>query len=43
MLKVIFVTGNAGKFREAKDILAKKGIEVLQQTGGYPEIQEDEL
>ncbi|MBN2488431.1 MAG: XTP/dITP diphosphatase [Methanosarcinaceae archaeon] len=43
MRKVIFVTGNAGKFREAKDILAKKGIEVLQQTGGYPEIQEDEL
>jgi len=43
MRKIVFVTGNKGKFREAKEILAKKGIDVLQNEHGYPELQEDEL
>ena len=43
MRKIVFVTGNHGKFREVKDILASKGIEVIQNKDGYPEMQEDEL
>ncbi len=43
MRKIIFVTGNRGKLREAKDILAAKDIEVIQNDHGYPELQEDEL
>jgi XTP/dITP diphosphohydrolase len=43
MRKIVFVTGNKGKLREARDILTAKGIEVIQNSGGYPELQEDEL
>ncbi|WP_406661018.1 XTP/dITP diphosphatase [Methanolobus sp. ZRKC3] len=43
MRKIVFVTGNKGKFSEVKDILASKGIEVIQNKDGYPEMQEDEL
>lgn len=43
MYKILFVTGNEGKFREAQDILGTKNIELIQNTDGYPELQEDEL
>ena len=43
MRKIVFVTGNKGKFREVKDILATKGYDVIQNTEGYPELQEDDL
>ncbi len=43
MRKIVFVTGNKGKLREARDILTTKGIEVIQNSDGYPELQEDEL
>lgn len=41
--KIIFVTGNAGKFTEIKEILAAVGIEAVQNDGDYPEIQADDL
>jgi XTP/dITP diphosphohydrolase len=31
MRKIVFVTGNKGKFSEAKSILAAKQIELLQK------------
>lgn len=43
MRKIVFVTGNQGKFKEVKEILASKGFEVIQNKDGYPELQEDEL
>ncbi|WP_406657989.1 XTP/dITP diphosphatase [Methanolobus sp. ZRKC2] len=43
MRKIIFVTGNKGKFSEVKEILAAKDIEVIQNSDGYPELQENEL
>ncbi|NYT20057.1 MAG: XTP/dITP diphosphatase [Methanosarcinales archaeon] len=43
MRKMVFVTGNKGKFGEAKEILAAKDIELMQNTDGYPELQEDDL
>jgi XTP/dITP diphosphohydrolase len=43
MRKIIFVTGNAHKVREANDILSRVGITVEQNNCGYPEIQEDKL
>ena len=43
MRKIIFVTGNKGKFGEVKEILAAKDIEVIQNSNGYPELQENEL
>ena len=43
MRKIVFVTGNKGKFSEVKDILAARGYEVIQNTDGYPELQEDDL
>ncbi len=43
MRKIIFVTGNPHKFREAGDILSHVGITVEQNNCGYPELQEDEL
>jgi XTP/dITP diphosphohydrolase len=43
MRKIVFVTGNKGKLREARDILGAKEIEVVQNSDGYPELQEDEL
>jgi XTP/dITP diphosphohydrolase len=41
--KIVFVTGNAGKFAEIKEILASVGIEAIQRKGDYPEIQADDL
>ncbi|WP_321420616.1 XTP/dITP diphosphatase [uncultured Methanomethylovorans sp.] len=43
MRNIVFVTGNKGKFNEAISILEAKHIELLQNTGGYPELQEDDL
>ena len=43
MHKIVFVTGNKGKFAEVRDILLTFGIEVIQDKNGYPELQEDEL
>lgn len=43
MRKIVFVTGNKGKFNEARSILEAKNIELVQNTGGYPELQEDDL
>ncbi|VVB97137.1 Non-canonical purine NTP pyrophosphatase [uncultured archaeon] len=43
MRKIIFVTGNPHKVREASDILSHVGITVEQNNCGYPELQEDEL
>ena len=41
--KFVFVTGNAGKFAEIKEILKSVGIEAVQNKGDYPEIQADDL
>ncbi|MCZ7385557.1 MAG: XTP/dITP diphosphatase [Candidatus Methanoperedens sp.] len=43
MRKIIFVTGNPHKVREAGDILSHLGITLEQNNCGYPELQEDEL
>ncbi len=43
MRKIIFVTGNSHKVKEAGDILSPLGITVMQNNCGYPELQEDEL
>lgn len=43
MHNIVFVTRNKGKFQEARDILAEKGITLVQNRDGYPELQEDEL
>ncbi|VVB89170.1 Non-canonical purine NTP pyrophosphatase [uncultured archaeon] len=43
MRKIIFVTGNSHKVKEAGDILSPLGITVEQNNCGYPELQEDEL
>ncbi|WP_338099774.1 XTP/dITP diphosphatase [Methanolapillus africanus] len=43
MQKIVFVTGNAGKFNEIQGILSGFGIEVIQNKGDYPEIQADDL
>jgi len=41
--KIVFVTGNAGKFEEIREILKTIGIAVIQNKGDYPEIQADDL
>lgn len=43
MHKIVFVTGNKGKFAEVRDILRAFEIEAIQDKDGYPELQEDEL
>lgn len=43
MHKIVFVTGNKGKFSEVRDILKTFEIEVIQDKNGYPELQENEL
>lgn len=43
MRKIVFVTGNAGKFREVKAMMEERGIEAIQNKDGYPELQEDDL
>lgn len=37
--RLAFVTGNAGKFAELRDQLKPRGIAVVQDRRGYPEIQ----
>jgi non-canonical purine NTP pyrophosphatase, rdgB/HAM1 family len=41
--KIVFVTGNVGKFAEIKGILKSVGIDAVQNKGDYPEIQADDL
>jgi XTP/dITP diphosphohydrolase len=41
--KIVFITGNAGKFAEIQGILKSFGIDVIQNKGDYPEIQADDL
>jgi len=43
MRKIIFVTGNIHKAREAQEILSLAGITVEQNNCGYPELQDDDL
>ena len=43
MKKIIFVTGNPHKVKEATGILAPLGIEIEQNNCGYPELQEDDI
>lgn len=43
MRKIIFVTGNSHKVREATQIMSPLGIEIEQNNCGYPELQEDTL
>lgn len=43
MRRIIFVTGNPHKVREATLILAPLGIKIQQNNCGYPELQEDDL
>ncbi len=43
MRKIIFVTGNAHKVKEANNILSPLGVTVEQNNCGYPELQEDNL
>jgi XTP/dITP diphosphohydrolase len=38
-----FVTGNAGKARELRALLAPRGIDVVQDARGYPELQAGSL
>ncbi len=38
-----FITGNPGKVRELQALLEPKGIQVVQDDQGYPEIQADKL
>lgn len=38
-----FITGNPGKVRELQALLEPKGITVIQDDSGYPEIQADSL
>jgi len=43
MKKIIFVTGNLHKVKEARDILSPLGITMEQSDCGYPELQADDL
>jgi XTP/dITP diphosphohydrolase len=43
MARLTFVTGNAGKAAELRDLLAPLGVEVVQDKRGYPEVQADTL
>lgn len=43
MRKIIFITGNAHKVKEAGDILSPLGVAVEQNDLGYPELQADFL
>ena len=42
-MKLYFVTGNSGKFKEVKEKLLPLGFEVVQHDIGYPEIQAESL
>src|SRR5689334_17351533 len=41
--KLVFVTGNAGKAAELRAQLKPRGITVVQDKRGYPEVQADSL
>lgn len=41
--RLTFVTGNAGKFAELRDQLRPRGITIVQDKRGYPEVQADTL
>lgn len=43
MKKICFVTGNKGKFLEAKEKFSSIGVKVVQKNVGYPEIQAETL
>ena len=43
MKKLYFITGNKGKFIEAKKKFSELNIELIQKNLGYPEIQTDSL
>ncbi len=43
MNRIIFVTGNPHKVREAVKIMAPLGIKIVQNDCGYPELQEDAI
>lgn len=43
MRKILFITRNSHKVREANDILSKVGITVVQKSLDYPELQNDKL
>ena len=43
MKKILFITGNKGKLKEAQQKLSEYDVEVKQKDAGYPEIQADTL
>ena len=43
MRTIYFITGNKGKLKEAKSMLSKINVNVIQNNLGYPEIQADSL
>ncbi len=43
MKKILFITGNKGKLKEAQQKLSEYDVEVIQKDAGYPEIQADKL
>lgn len=43
MKKIYFITGNKGKFLEAKKKFSAINVEIVQKNLGYPEIQVDNL
>ena len=43
MEELYFITGNKGKFKEAKDKLEYLNIELIQTNMGYPEIQASDI
>jgi len=43
MNNIYFITGNKGKYIEAKEKIEKIGINLIQKNLGYPEIQADDL
>jgi len=43
MRKIIFVTGNSHKVKEATNIMSPLDIKIEQNNCGYPELQEDTL
>ncbi len=42
-MEIFFVTGNAGKVREASEILSRKGMNVVQKVIDLPEIQDSDV
>jgi XTP/dITP diphosphohydrolase len=42
-MKLYFVTGNSGKFKEVREKLLPFGFEVVQRDIGYPEVQAESL